>query len=83
MAEIGFKFPKLAQKGLCSRKSKSIFCEYVTEIRYEDVHNKNMFGSEGFGDIYAEDHLGSREILKVLSEAEMKKSLKKKCSSKN
>ena len=77
MAEIGFKFPKLAQKGLCSRKSKSIFCEDVTEIRYEDVHNKNMFGSGGFGDIYAADYLGSREILKVLSEAENEETVKK------
>ena len=31
MAESGFKFPKLVQKRLCSRKSKSIFCEDVTK----------------------------------------------------
>ena len=76
MTENGFKFPKLSQKGLCSRKSKSIFCEDVTKIRYEDVRNKKMLGSGGFGDIYAADYLGSRVILKVLSEAENEEILK-------
>ena len=70
MVESGFKFPKLVQKGLCSRKSKSIFCEDVTKIRYEDVDNKKMLGSGGFGDIFAADYLGSKVILKVLTEAE-------------
>ena len=70
MVESGFKFPKLVQKGLCSRKSKSIFCEDVTKIRYEDVDNKKMLGSGGFGDICAADYLGSKVILKVLTEAE-------------
>ena len=70
MAESGFKFPKLVQKGLSSQKSKSIFCEDVTKIRYVDVPNKKILGSGGFGDIYAADYLGSRVILKVLTEAE-------------
>ena len=76
MTESGFKFPKLAQKGLCSRKSKSIFCDDVSKIRYEDVHNKKMLGSGAFGDISAADYLGSRVILKVLTEVENEKIVK-------
>ena len=34
-------------------------------------------GHGGFGDIYAADYLGSREILKVLSEAENEEIVKK------
>ena len=75
MAESGF-IPKLVQKGLCSRKSKSIFSEDVTIIRYEDVHKKKMLGSGGFGDIYAADYLGFRVILKVLSVAENEETVK-------
>ena len=76
MTESGFEFPKLAQKGLYSRKSKSIFYDDVSKIRYEDVHNKKMLGSGVFGDISAADFRGSRVILKVLTEAENKEIVK-------